>query len=166
MRDYQKYINALRKCAKEHDNDTTYTGHIIISDLCRDTANLLEALEQEPKWIPVGERLPNLDDYTGSRVWQKKVLITGYLSFDDTKELFISEAFAKDVIYNRVPNTVIEAWMPLPEPYKVESEEMRNATPEEQKSVDNYIKSISKPTGVNFELWDIKVRVYSRQNQR
>ena len=48
MRDYQKYINALRKCAKEHENDTTYTGHIIISDLCRDTANLLEVLEQEP----------------------------------------------------------------------------------------------------------------------
>ena len=48
MTDYQKYINALRKCAKEHENDTTYTGHIIISDLCRDTANLLEALEQEP----------------------------------------------------------------------------------------------------------------------
>ena len=54
MIDYQKYINALRKCAKEHDNDTTYTGHIIVSDLCRDTANLLEALEQKPKighWI-------------------------------------------------------------------------------------------------------------------
>ena len=47
MTDYQKYINALRKCAKEHDNDTTYTGHIIVSDLCRDTANLLEELAQE-----------------------------------------------------------------------------------------------------------------------
>lgn len=52
MTDYQKYINALRKCAKEHDNDTTYTGHIVVSDLCRDTANLLESLEQEPgQWI-------------------------------------------------------------------------------------------------------------------
>lgn len=48
MTDYQEYINALRKCAKEHENDTTYTGHIIVSDLCRDTANLLEALEQSP----------------------------------------------------------------------------------------------------------------------
>ena len=48
MTDYQKYINALRKCAKEHENDRTSTGHIIVSDLCRDTANLLEALEQEP----------------------------------------------------------------------------------------------------------------------
>ena len=49
MTDYQKYINALRKCAKEHENDITSTGHIIISDLCRDTANLLETLEQEPR---------------------------------------------------------------------------------------------------------------------
>ncbi len=48
MTDYQKYINALRKCAKEHENDRTSTGHIIVSDLCSDTANLLEALEQEP----------------------------------------------------------------------------------------------------------------------
>lgn len=48
MTDYQKYINALRKCAKEHDNDRTSFGHIIVSDLCRDTAKLLEELEQEP----------------------------------------------------------------------------------------------------------------------
>ncbi len=47
MTDYKKYINALRKCAKEHENDIISTGHIIISDLCRDTANLLESLEQE-----------------------------------------------------------------------------------------------------------------------
>lgn len=79
----------------------------------------IKALEQEPKWISVSERLPNLDDFSGSRVWQKKVLITGYLSFDDTKELFVSEAFAEDVIYNSVHDTVVTAWIPLPEPYKV-----------------------------------------------
>lgn len=49
MTDYQKYINALRKCANEHKNDKTFTGHIIVSDLCQDTANLLEELEQKPK---------------------------------------------------------------------------------------------------------------------
>lgn len=48
MTDYKKYINALRKCANEHENDRTFTGHIIVADLCRDTANLLEELEQEP----------------------------------------------------------------------------------------------------------------------
>ena len=49
MTDYQKYINALRKCAKEHENDITFTGHIIVSDLCRDTANLLEELSSSEK---------------------------------------------------------------------------------------------------------------------
>lgn len=55
---YRKYISALKKCAKEHENDTTYTGHIIVSDLCRDTANLLETLKQNPKighWIRFDE---------------------------------------------------------------------------------------------------------------
>lgn len=56
MKDYKKYINALRKCAKEHENDITSFAHIRVSDLCRDTANLLEELEQEPKaghWVKV-----------------------------------------------------------------------------------------------------------------
>ena len=83
----------------------------------------IKALEQEPRWIPCSERLPNLNGFPSSRLWQMKVLITGYLSFDDKKELFISEAFASDVIYNRVPNTVITAWMPLPKPYETESVE-------------------------------------------
>lgn len=51
--DIKQYIYALRKCANEHDNDTTYTGHIIVSDLCRDTANLLETLERELNQIKV-----------------------------------------------------------------------------------------------------------------
>lgn len=42
-----KYINALRKCAKEHENDRTSMGHIIVSDLCRDTADLLEQKSHE-----------------------------------------------------------------------------------------------------------------------
>ena len=62
MTDYKKYINALKKCAKEHENDRTSTGHIIVSGLCRDTANLLESLEQEPTWIPVSERLPQMKE--------------------------------------------------------------------------------------------------------
>jgi hypothetical protein len=76
----------------------------------------IKALEQT-MWIPISERKPNLDDFSGSRAWQKKVLITGYFSFDDTKELFISEVFAEDVILDRVPNTVIVAWIPLPKLY-------------------------------------------------
>ena len=74
-------------------------------------------------WIPLSKRLPNLDDFTGLEAWQKKVLITGYLSFDDTKDLFVTEAFVKDVICNSVHDTVVTAWMPLPKPYKPQESE-------------------------------------------
>ena len=47
MADYKKYIYALKKCAKEHEGERTSTGHIIVSDLCEDTAKLLEGLKQE-----------------------------------------------------------------------------------------------------------------------
>lgn len=49
MDDYRKYIDALRKCAKEHVEDFTATGCIRVSDLCNDTADLLESLEKKEK---------------------------------------------------------------------------------------------------------------------
>lgn len=75
------------------------------------------------KWIPVSEKLPNLSDYDGPKIWQKKVLITGYLSFDDEKNLFVATVFASDVVNNRVRDTVVVAWMPLPKPYKEDKDE-------------------------------------------
>lgn len=72
MTDYQKYINALRKCAKEHEGDSKFTGHIIVSDLCRDTANLLEALEQEP--TSKSEALVSLDVYK-QVAWERDMAI-------------------------------------------------------------------------------------------
>ena len=36
---------------------------------------------------------------------------------------------------------------------------MRDATEEERKSVDAYIRSVSKPTGINFfDLYDMEVK--------
>ena len=47
---------------------------------------------------------------------------------------------------NDMPNKMIEEAEEL-------FGEMREATPEEQQSIDNYLKSISTPTGVNlFDL--------------
>lgn len=68
MTDYQKYINALRKCAKEHENDITSFGHIIVSDLCRDTAKLLEELNNAssvdvvPRKI-IEDAIDSVEDY-------------------------------------------------------------------------------------------------------
>lgn len=129
MKDYEKYINALRKCAKEHENDKTFTGHIIVTDLCRDTANLLEELEQEPKWIPVSEKLP--EPFTFVNATCRSLI-------DDREDWVI------ETIYSPIPKEVNEygfsdwgnipmlncgeaeviAWVEriIPQPYKVESE--------------------------------------------
>ena len=76
---------------------------------------------QEPKWIPVSERLPDTDDkvlcwYEYFHWSQKKVLPEyglGYY-FRETSAWFGEVAHGKDVR--------VIAWMPLPKPYKVESE--------------------------------------------
>jgi hypothetical protein len=39
----KEMINALRKCAKEHENEVVCTGQIVTSSLCRDVADYLEA---------------------------------------------------------------------------------------------------------------------------
>lgn len=67
MKDYKKYINALRKYARMLENDRTSIWNIVIPDLLTNTANLLETLEQEPKtghWI--------LTDVEGDRIWHCK----------------------------------------------------------------------------------------------
>lgn len=77
MADYKKYINALRKCANEHENDRTSTGHIIVSDLCRDTANLLEEIEQEPILNKIKAEITAYDDLIGHNAqvqWCLKVI--------------------------------------------------------------------------------------------
>lgn len=61
MEEYRKYILALRKCAIEHDNDETSFAHIVVSDLCRDTANLLETLEQEPILDKIRAEIGNIN---------------------------------------------------------------------------------------------------------
>lgn len=103
-------IKECYKCSKEHRQLAEWLKE-------------LKQLREQTRWIPVSEKLPNISDFSGSRVWERKVLITGYLSFDDKKELFISEVFAEEVILDRVLNTVIVAWMPLPKLYKQEVKE-------------------------------------------
>ena len=113
MSDYQKYIDALRKCAKEHEYDRTSTGHIVVSNLCRDTADLLEELsnsENPNKWIPVSERLPKaFETVLRTRVEN---------GWNGTTYTIVDIGCICPADHN------IVAWMPLPEPYKAESEEV------------------------------------------
>lgn len=47
MENIEQHIIALRQCAKEHEGDKLFTGQINTSDLCRDTAQLLENIVNE-----------------------------------------------------------------------------------------------------------------------
>lgn len=76
----------------------------------------IKALEQEPKWVPVSESLP-----------EKNIKHNTFLVTDSNGNLSISK------FYLPLSNSDIDrpywsgmidviAWMPLPEPYKAESE--------------------------------------------
>lgn len=83
----------------------------------------IEALEQEPKWIPVTERLPTLNDDGVSDMvllcWSDGQRTVGAYRGDRT---FVGQAWpvAKDV------SVTVTAWMPLPESYKEESEQLES----------------------------------------
>lgn len=83
--------------------------------------NLPSVTPQKPKWIPVSERLPDTDDavlcWYEYYHWSQGKVIPEYglgSYFKETKAWFGEVANGKDVR--------VIAWMPLPEPYKRESE--------------------------------------------
>jgi len=93
----------------------------------------IKALEQEPKWIPVSERLPEKHgDYlitiengdVFNCYFNPDYCYDGYDNgaFTYTQEYFDHENMgslgAEEFVFDGVV-----AWMPLPEPYKAESEE-------------------------------------------
>jgi len=77
----------------------------ITIDACKGAIELLE----QTRWIPVSERLPNFNDI---------VLASADSDYDELRVIL--------TVYNAEEfwfNGKIKAWMPLPEPYKAESEE-------------------------------------------
>lgn len=74
----------------------------------------IKALEQEPRWIPVSERLP-----------EKNVEV---LATTEWGEITIAEMFSNNDWFIHEGATSVDiddiiAWMPLPKPYKAESED-------------------------------------------
>ena len=82
----------------------------------------IKALEQEPRWIPVGERLPepNANDGLIARYYliQNKyedMLVARYDGIG-WEQMYQHEYLEDDVI----------AWMPLPDPYEPQESEERD----------------------------------------
>jgi hypothetical protein len=67
----------------------------------------LEKLEQEPRWIPTSERLPEEDG---------EYYATVYDTDENYKYMDIAEL--EDGIWQYKDYVKVLAWMPLPEPYR------------------------------------------------
>ena len=88
---------------------------------------------------------------------------------EEAKTVFLNRGYVEvegGTIYDadkwRESCRVISEWLEQ-EPKTEKVIKMRDATPEEQKSVNDYIKSISKPTGVDFGIdIDKKVESYEK----
>lgn len=102
---YKENIRAILECH--------FTGfkEDIIDSACN------RILEQEPKWIPCSERLPE----------DRELVLLSTVTDDVFEGRFFDDntdcqwyAFRPDAI---VPNHVVTAWMPLPKGYKAERED-------------------------------------------
>ena len=104
------------KNLKQMCSDGRYlgSGSYVPLEVLEDFNLAIQALEQEPRWIPVSEKLPESDEeYHTFLVTDNKGRVTlseFYLSISDRKPYWSGMIDVK-------------AWMPLPKPYEVESEE-------------------------------------------
>ena len=107
-----------------------------VDGICREAEELaIKALEQEPKWIPLIKRPMTDEEQEYYKEWSD---IEGAMMFncplpEDGQEVLVShggyvyiDTFCEDdgwCDFEGVNIDNVEAWMPLPEPYKAESEE-------------------------------------------
>jgi hypothetical protein len=93
-------------------DDKDFVPYVKYDDMVNCVKNMPPATPQEPRWIPVSERLPEDRELVLCSSKRGGVFEGKY--FDDETDCQWY-AFRNDEF---VRNDVIDAWMPLPEPYR------------------------------------------------
>lgn len=91
----------------------TYCSDCIHHKVCGnegvDDVSMTFCADKQPRWIPVNEKLPNFNDIVLASVIDDNIGLRVIIINYRREEFWF--------------NGRITAWMPLPEPYKAESEE-------------------------------------------
>ena len=108
-----------KPCSKCNNDECVFRGSEDTNELCEDFI----------EWIPVSERLPEEDNCTGSGVQFSDDVLMSVLNIVDEEDFIdfghtIDGEWYSIVEKKRIQNGFdVIAWMPLPQPYKGESEE-------------------------------------------
>lgn len=114
------------------DYDVNFDGHTA-EEIAEAFDVAFRALEQEPRWIPIVRREPTDEekaDYLAQYGEELCYMLENEMPLDGQEVLvsigeFVSEDVFDEDFYNFENNDIenVDAWMPLPEPYKSESED-------------------------------------------
>lgn len=99
-----------KECASEHRQ---------LANWLKDYKRLLEQ-ELKTRWIPVSERLPNHDEYIKNNGLFN--VSDGNRSCTEWFDIYEKQMFGEPTIFGFRVDYAVTAWMPLPQPYKKESE--------------------------------------------
>lgn len=93
----------------------------------------IEKVENDRKWIPVSEKLPEEHEWIGTKTFGTTISDEVYVTFESpkgerfTKHLSFQNGKVSNFVQREIDalykGSVPIAWMPLPEPCKTESEE-------------------------------------------
>jgi len=104
-------IDIIQSILDKYEEDECLVTEITIGDEDIKAFKMaIKALEQEPRWIPVSERYPKIENE------YKYFLVTDDKGKVSVQEFFISLDEESQPYFSGMVNVI--AWMPLPKPYK------------------------------------------------
>jgi hypothetical protein len=84
------------------------------------SSKMIIDLLNQTEWIPVTERLPDREEYIANN--GLFIVSDGERSYSEYFDIYDKKCFGKPTMYGFRVDRVVAAWMPLPQPYKAESE--------------------------------------------